>query len=93
MYQLTQPLFALLRTLVLYGAGPTLFANKRKKPISRKRLSVYLLIYTFVVWLVFSLLRMLLLDLEPASTTAALLWYGVFLRRAIHILWERGLLK
>ena len=93
MYQLTQPLFALLRTLVMYGAGPTLFANKRKKPISRKKLTVLSLLYTFLVWLIFSLLRMLLLDLEPASTTAAALWCGIFLRRSVHILWERGLLK
>ena len=93
MYQITQPLFAVLRTLVLYGAGPILFANKRKKPISRKKLITLSILYTFLVWLIFSLLRMLLLDLEPASTTAAALWGGIFLRRSVRILWERNLLK
>ena len=82
----------IIRVLLLYGTGPMLLAFRRKRPISRKGLMAFSVLYTAAVWLAFSLLRILTLDAGYAGVFAAVQWGIVFLDRSWRVLKERGLL-
>ena len=71
----------LIITLVFYGAGPMLLAKKRKGLISKGRLKLFSVIYTFLVWvLIFCLFNALVLGEQVSSGAPAVLWGVVFYR-------------
>ena len=92
MHPVLRLIMYLILVLLLYGTGPMLLAFRRKRPISRKGLIAFSVLYTAAAWLAFSLLRILTLDAGYAGIDTAVMWGIVFYDRSRRILKERGLL-
>ena len=71
-------IFGLILTIVLYGAGPLIFYKIRKKPISKKRLTAFSIIYSGSAWLIFNSFKVIFLGEGMSTGIAAMLWGSIF---------------
>lgn len=66
-------------TLLVYGAGPLLFAKFRKRQISKGKLKAFCFLYTLLAWfLVFCVLKVFAFGGKVSNAAPAVLWGSVF---------------
>lgn len=65
-------------TIILYGVGPLVFAILRKKPVTKRKVKWFSVLYSFSAWLCSNLFWALYAGDSVSSGGAALLWGWIF---------------
>lgn len=82
---------SILYTILLYGAGPLMLLKFRKKPITKKRLKVFSVIYSFSAWLCSNIFWGIYAGDDVSSGGAAILWGSIFyayMKREFEKTWQ-----